>query len=334
MTWWVLLAVLVLLALAVELRLRAVSFWYAEPNLWHDLLTQRKVRQMQRLGHADTVFVGASTVHYGIDPEVVDKVVGGGHVSYNAAVNRGLPILVSRWLDDVVLDTLRPRTVVLGLCLAELNPTEVYGRNRLKDDVASPVFRMSSAQRRLRRLEALAILRYLPRLRSEPRKLVAALLARRGPWARLRSDWRIEGHLAEGGVGTEVQGRQYWNGPKLMEVIKADVLSDFAVGGFQHEAITEISRRCGERGATLVLMETPVVEEALVPLLDSPDLVGTARRSLAVLAETLDAPLVDLTTVLPGTEFFADFLHVNGAGRARLSTAAAEGLRPHLPETP
>ncbi|MCU1595719.1 MAG: hypothetical protein JWO12_3111 [Frankiales bacterium] len=323
-------AVVALLLVLLELRLRSASLWLAETPYWHDLLTERKVRQMRRLGHVDTVFVGASTVHFGIDPLVVDATVGGSHVSYNAALNRCLPIMVERWLSDVVLDALTPRTVVLGMCHIELNDNEVFGANRLQDYLGSRTFRMRPLDRVLRACSGAELVRYLPRFLHEPRRAAAALFRRKGPLVRLRADTRIEGQLGERGIGTEVQGRSYRNGPKLLEVLARDVCCDFSTGAYQFEAISRIRATCEARGVQLVLLATPCVEHDVASLITSGVTFDDLRRCFGRIAERESIPLLDLTQSVTDVEYFADLVHVNGAGRVALSEHVGRALSPYL----
>lgn len=89
------------------------------PRTWHSVEADVKVAQMDRLGRADVVLVGASVVNGGAVPSVIgarlDRTV------YNAGLSAGFVPITALWAEEVVLPRLRPDLLVLGLISFDVN---------------------------------------------------------------------------------------------------------------------------------------------------------------------------------------------------------------------
>ena len=313
----------------LELWMRGASTKLVEPLVAHDLLTQRKLDQMAALaasGSLDTVFVGPSTVFFGIDPAVVDEAVGAGHRSYNAALNRGLPVLNEVWVREVVLPLLRPRLLVLGLSAVDFNDNETFGPTRLHD------YRQAQLDREPLRLKMhrwgrhLLLLRYLPFFAS-PRRLLGALRILVSSRPVLRYTAAVTGLVDERGTGCECAARSYRNGPGLLEKLRTEVFVDYADRGRQREVNRQIIAEAHARGVRVAVVVMPFYREALTELMPvtGRDLAAVDDRT-AELARAEGAAFAH-PDVVRGPEHFADVVHLNGIGRALFSAALAHVVR-------
>ena len=72
-------------------------------------------------GRAEVVFAGTSMMRDAALPAEMSICRGPGSTCYNASLSAGVPTVMEHWLLDVVVPTLRPRVVVLGLSSLDFN---------------------------------------------------------------------------------------------------------------------------------------------------------------------------------------------------------------------
>jgi hypothetical protein len=329
-TTWVIVLLLGVLLVALELLARGGSVRVAEPSWGHDLITPRKVDQLRALGRGGvtTLFIGASPAFFGVDPDVVDAHVGAGHTSYNGAVHRGVPPVTERWLRDWALPIVRPQRVVLCISGLEMNDNDRFGPMRLADYERALRSRSKTIRRRLSRLTRhLVVLRYLELLaRRHGLASLRRLLS--PPRPRFHYTAEFQGLLGPRGQGTEMEGRSYWNGPKLVATLARDVVSDFAACGQQMAVIRRMAEATRASGAEFRVALCPVYEPD-VGLLDSAEAVAYQRcvaRDFARLGESENIEVVDLRDSVLDQSGFADLAHMNAEGRRLFSVALGEWL--------
>lgn len=325
MTIVMVLLLLVVLGLAVEWVARAVAHVKTEPLRWHDLFTQRKQDQMRRLDRCDLVVAGSSKMLYGVDPNVLAERTG--LCAYNASIYRGVPLVTETWLRDVVLDALRPRYVVVGISPTEVNDNSPL-TTRLAEYRAAKVFHAS----RPRRLHwwlgrwSYAI-RYVWLLRR-PRTLLALVrevLRRRDVWS-----WRvpveIPGELGPNGQSLKFLDREYGHGPRMLALITEQV-TNFSNGGEQVGAYHRLPALCAEHGARLVLAAMPAARQLIEDTFEGGRAAWDAEWSrLREMVAGLGVPLVDVADGFEDHRWYADMVHLNGAGQAEFSRRLGDAL--------
>ena len=319
--------------LAGEAVLRAVAHVEQEPLWWHDLFTQRKEAQMRRLrrsGPMDVVFIGSSKMLYGLDPDVVSERLG--LRCYNASIYRGVPTVTEAWLEDRVLEILEPRVVVVGMSPTEVNDNSPLA-TRLEEYRAAPVFTAGPARKALFAAADRSAIARFSRMVKQPRRLAAAV----GRAARDRSAWRwampteIEGALGPSGQGLNLQDRSYGHGPRMYELIRSQAGVNYDNGGIQSGAYPRIVAGNARAGARTLFAAMPAAQEFLDDMFDG-GRAAWAREweKLRALAAELDIPVVDVADGFEDHDWYADMVHLNGAGRREFSRRLAEALEPHL----
>jgi hypothetical protein len=306
-------------ALSTEAALRVAESRLAPVLPWHDHLTSGKWRQLRvlrREAPVDVVLAGSSQMLTALDPTVVAP---DGTRCYNAALYRGVPELMTEWLADVVLPATRPRLVVWGISILDLNDHGRFHREVCERFAASPARRLGPFALEAR--ERSAIVRRASSLRH-PRALLRSLRETPGP-----SEDRIEGLLGAMGKGLEyVAFDTYQLSDHKAAFIRDEIVNDFAIGGRQVDALRRGAAIVQGTGARLVLLEMPSTSEFhdMYPRRSAD--VDDARDLLRRTADELGVPFV-ATKDVPH-DWFADCVHLNGRGMA----AWSEELRPLVAE--
>jgi hypothetical protein len=317
---------LLVLALLAELVARAIAHLHPEPLRWHDLFTQRKQDQMERLGQCDLVVAGSSKMLYGVDPNVLASVTG--LKAYNASIYRGVPLVTEAWLNDVVLATLRPKYVVVGISPTEVNDNSPL-TTRLDEYRAAPVFHASPARRRWWAVgKRCYALRYVSLL-AQPRLLARLLkkaLARRDVW-RWSVPSELPGELGPNGQSLKFLDRSYGHGPKMYELIRQQAGINFSNGGEQSSAFGRLKPVVESYGARFVVAAMPAAREMIEEMFEGGRAAWDAEWArLRSMLASLDIPLVDVATGLEDHELYADMVHLNGAGQAEFSRRLGHAL--------
>lgn len=327
----VLLAVLAV-ALLVELLFRAVGHVATEPLWWHDLLTQRKELQMRglaRRGRLDVCVIGASMMHYGVDPAALGRRLGVR--CYNAAIYRGIPIVTEAWLHDFVLPILRPRLLVVGLSAVESNDNTPL-LSRYAEYRAARVFSRSP----LRRLQiALArrsyAVRFAPAAKM-PRRLLGYLaLALRTP-----SAWRwhvplaVPGKFGDLGEATDMLDRSFKVTPRMGELARQQVGEGYQSMGEQAAAWARLPELCRAYGTSLVFSVMPAPRSMFDTIFDGGyERYLREQAALEAMAASLGVPVVDVADGIDDEAYFADQLHCNRLGRDMFTARLADALVPY-----
>jgi hypothetical protein len=320
-------AALLLLLLVAEFLVRSGADYKTEPLWWHDRFTLHKELQMRRLRRrgVDVVYVGASTMLYGVDPEVIEQRTG--LRGYNASIYRGLGTVTAEWMRDIVLPMLRPSYVVIDASPILLNDNSPLV-GRLQEYRDALVFRRSRLRRAHRWLSQRSWLAlYLPWARA-PRRLLAVMAvgARPSRW-RWRVPLEVPRVLGPRGQGEDFADRSYAVKPRMRELVLGQVGEGFHNGGVMVQGYTDLVAHCRAQGAIVVFAQIPMPDAMIDELFDG----GRAafdRLQLDVdaMIESTGAAKVDVTEGLSGIEWFGDPVHLNGRGRAELSNRLAEAL--------
>ena len=282
-----LVAAAVAVARAVERRLPPYAYW-------HDQLTTGKwhqIRALRREPPVDVVFAGSSQMLMAADPTRLP------FRAYNAALYRAVPTVMTEWLRDEVLPALRPRLVVWGVSILDLNDNGPFHHGIHARYTASP------ARRWLLRNSALARRR--------------GLLLRRG--AGPRTDDPTAGKPLDSLLGPMGKGMEYVHfdtyrlSDDKREFIETQIVADFAMGGAQVAALREGARLVRASGARLLLVEVPCTEEFVAMYPRQAADLADARALLRSVADELGVAFVQSGDDLP-ERWFADCVHLNGVG--------------------
>ena len=284
--------------------------------LWHDQLTTGKWLQLQALRReppVDVLLAGSSQMLFALDPTAIPG------RAYNCAIYRGIPTVMTEWLRDEVLPALRPRLVVWGVSVLDLNDNGgfhngIYARYTAGRPRRGPAFA-------LRRHVALAR-RW--RLLRTPLRLLR--LARPGPVEAGAEGKPLSRLLGPAGKGLEyVDYDSYLLSDEKRAFIETEMVNDFSMGGAQAAALREGARLVRATGASLVFLEMPFTSEFsdMYPA----GAVGAARALLASIAEEAGVPFVPTDGDALPHDWYCDCVHLNGVGmRKWTEQVVAEGV--------
>lgn len=276
---------------------------------WHDAVTTHKFAQLQTLRRSDridVIFAGTSQVLIGIDPAIATPP---GLRGYNAGLHRAVPTVTKRWLLKAVVPRARPRVVVLGASLLDLNDHGPFHREILRRFAASaPQLSPATGFSRL------AATRVAPRLRH-PKRLLREVAARSN--ADLPQT-RAVGYLRPDGFSEEFVGRGYLVSEAKQAMLTDEIAAGFASGGEQLGALEQLMRELAALGIPVLLCEMPVRPEfvALFPggRTDS-EAAAAGLREAAARAGAAHTSVADMQD----KQWFADPIHLNGDGAIELS---------------
>ncbi|NND01940.1 MAG: hypothetical protein HKN91_04065 [Acidimicrobiia bacterium] len=319
-------AIMILLVMVAEAGARSI-----EPNLkpavsWGNEDTDLKIEQIEVIaasGGVDVVFIGSSIVNVGFDPaQFIEQSAWAGS-AYNASLIGSTPQLQERWTVDVVLPSLQPKVIVVGVTSRSFN-----------DNARNPAIAYNSYMKSQGRASWVG--------EANPAERIAAALARNSALARLKPRLRQPTALAaaSGSAQPEVTitdlgnertraDDRYTFKQGYRQRIRTRALNDFEMGGIQVESLERLVAAAEDAGTTVVLVNMPVYEPDHMRL--HPNNREDFDAYLAVVAAFADAQAVGLLQP-PGTPWrrglFADTLHVNGTGTERLTRWLARVLEP------
>jgi hypothetical protein len=308
---------LVALALVLELLIRRAERALGQYPLWHDVLTTGKWHQLRRVRRGppvDVLLAGSSQMLMALDPTTV---VAPPLRCYNAAIYRGVPSVMTPWLEEVVLPAARPRWVVWGISVLDLNDNGKFHRG-IDERFGSALARRRGARPALKRRFALA--RH-PGLLLNPVRAVR-LVVQRDPTA----DSALLAVLGDMGQGMEyLDYDTYMLSDTKRGFVQEEIVNNFSMGGRQIEALERGVAAARRAGARVVLVEMPATQEFtdMYPRRDAD--VADARALLQATAERLAVPWLPASE-LP-REWFADCVHLNGRGMRAWSVEVGEALR-------
>lgn len=310
-----------------------VSVRYLEPSLpthrlWYDTLPAIRMQQMQRLRRVDVVFCGHSMMHCGVQPTTVLTAAGRPDLrGYNAGLHRGFYGVVGPFLVDAVIPTLRPRTVVLGASVFDLNDngallhdTRVRYEQALlgRQDVVGTVARSLAARSALFR-NARTLLR--------PRRLAAAVQARLTGREIVDEDVRDSRHnVGEDGEWLGYSARGFHTTDRMREHLVVGGLGDFHAGGREASRMVGWIRRIRELGPEVVLVLMPPSSQLWAELPDGGRLRSEVVARLREVARDAGVELLEPKVDLVDEEHYADLAHLNAAGMQRFSEAVGVSL--------
>lgn len=304
-----------LVGVAAEFGARLAERRLPDYPWWHDRLTTGKWHQLRSLdGPVDVLLAGSSQMLTALDPLAL---VSSPRHCYNAALYRGVPTVMAEWLELVVLPRTRPRVVVWGVSILDLNDNGTFHSGvyeRFSASAAHPARGPSRLKPRL------ALARRAPMLRR-PRALLRTM----------RMPDPHEGKplsqlLGPMGKGLEyVRFDSYRLTPQKAAFVREEITTDFAMGGRQADALRAGAAAVRRSGADLVLLEMPATDEFYEMYPRQHEDLRDARALLEAMAAELGVPFVPVQDDLP-EEWFTDCVHLNGVGMNAWTQDAAERL--------
>ena len=315
-------------------------FRYLEPalpthRLWYDTLPAVHLRKMRALGRVrggiDVLFCGASVVHCGFDPAAVLRQGDEPLTGYNAGLHRGFVEIIGPWLEWAAIPILRPKVLVVGLSIADLNDNGTLQREEPRKYRGSLLGRRDVIGTLARRLEPRSAAFRNHRMLRSPRRLASAVAHRRAGTAAADVDVRASRvSLGAWGEWTGFHGREFLTTENMYEHIAHGALGDYRAGGEQVRIIEGWITRFRELVPEVVLSSVPLSTKLpeVLPHGDA-DMDDYAEVLRGIAART-GVPLLEPTPDLVDEDDFADFVHVNEKGMAKLSASVGEQLAEHL----
>lgn len=274
------------------------------PRVWHDGVVQVKAGQMRERRRAGAtggvVFAGSSQVLEGVAPRLAAP--GLGLRAYNAGVHRGFLPLTERWLLDVVVPALQPRVVVLGLSVLDLNDNGT-AQYEVLERFESALARRRDGVARVQR----SLLERWPRLHPLVGRSLSTVV------------------LADVEVGSDGEGLEFADAFEYRlsdtkrRYVEEELLGRFTTGPRTTGSLERVVAGVRRTGAELVLVEMPVTDELVMMLPGGADDAAAARRVLRAEADRHGTRLVESLRTVTDHAWFADCVHLSGAGMCHVS---------------
>lgn len=308
------LLVTALLVLAAELAVRAAEL--PAPLEWSSVEAQVKVEDLEALGPGGvhTLFVGSSVVDVALRPDRFTASTG--ETAYNAALLGADLRSIDLWVRDVLVPTVHPQRVVLGLSCRELNGGEAAQDDIFRSFVAAPAMQ--------RRLGTDSWLDRVGRFVGEWSELVRYRSVLRLPADAAGRDRRVGVNLDLVGDGfNEAYTTRAYPAPGAVhDVLYRGDVSTYAVGEDRLAALDRTLARLADAGIEAVVLHMPTSEDWLGYL--PPGGMADCESAMAEHAATGGARFLDGGVL--GRELFADPIHVNGTGADRVTDMLVEAI--------
>jgi hypothetical protein len=310
--------------LLLELVARLVDLRLPQHLHWHDPLTTGKWHQLRRLRRqdpVDVVLAGSSQMLMSVDPLAFPT------RCYNAALYRGVPTVMTQWLRDVALPSSRPRLVVWGLSILDLNDAGQFHLDVTSRFDAAPA-RRTGLHRLLPWLRLHVAMARRASLLVQPMRLARTL---RHPDPKAKPLSALLGPMGRGDEYAHFD--TYRLSDRVRDFIDEMIVPGLTMGGAQIDALRAGADAVLRSGASLVLIEMPCGQEFLDRYPKPAENVAEARELLARTATALGVPWVPLDYSDLPLDWFADPIHLNRTGMTGFTafvvrTLAERGLLP------
>lgn len=278
----------------------------------------------------DLVFVGASMVDSGIDPQLVNANTDWVDTSYNAG---GIPIRnLNAWTNNIVVPLANPSAIVVAIHPLELGivrDEDMRTYQQVTDTVATTL--MKIRPRGLERVEVeaskyLFLVRERGRLQDIPALTdsIVNLLHQRRPERQTSSD----GDDWEALVSPLGTNLRYSEAPSaaLRDAAMASRLEHIFDLGIDMALIDKVMGEFGRSKIQVILLIPPIDIGTLSLDGLSPERFDEAAEVLRKAAERSGIPIIDLAGASYDSLLFHDKLHLAEAGRVRMSLEVASAL--------
>jgi hypothetical protein len=320
-------AALVVVVLA-ELVVRAGASHLPEPQVWNAPEAQVKYDQMKLLNRAHqtggVVLLGTSLMDVGVDPGLFATQLGRRVPVYDASLAGGTLESVRWWYTHVVVPLLHPKTVIFGFTSRELNPNDPDGLKLEAQFFASPaVHHLAGTESVMEGLEwAGDDVSYLFRYRK--------LLRRPSETLHHRTTLDIQRPvISAGGQATSFVASTYNRSPLIPAFFRKTVTYRFAVGLSRVAAVLATLHDIRVSGASVLLVDMPITSDYIA--LHPNGWADWATYERAVTSIVSQTGVAEMPAQLWTPAYFADPIHLNGAGAKRLTALLAARIRGTLP---
>ena len=310
-------AIVVAVLIVVELVARVLASGLPDPD-WNFAQTDRKVADMEALAAAgktvDVVLLGNSSVNGAFVTDELERLSGIDAI-FNAGLDGSSMRQTEDWALNVVVPLLAPETVVIGLTSRDLNDAsssnaEVFNNYLNSRGRARFLGEETNGQRMQRALSNVSALVQISPFVRDP----ASLITQYNPAGPATGEFVLP-------------GEDY--APRAIDITRTRerALNDFALGGIELEALTNLVQSLESQGIDVIVMEMPYVAEDYLDLHPNGEADYQAYRQLVEgFTTTQGLPYIDLTDYPWTTAEFYDFLHVNSAGIAVVQQLVADAL--------
>ena len=289
---------MILVLAAAEGGLRAIGDRLPVRTDWPTIETGIKYELLRQLPSADVVFLGSSITEAAIDPREFVHASGVGS-AFNAGLPFSSPYSNEWWLNEVVLENVEPKLVVIGVTAWS------GGQHADRDPL-------------------LAALRVTPGSRDDPHDSPLALFRQTGllsEWDRRMADERVKAHLTELGHQTGYYERSIDDAtPFGLPTGPAEMPNDEAA------AVGRMIDTLNERGIDAMVLIEPGRSPGDNGTLDYERYVSSVLRH----EDDWGVPVVDSFHRAWDSSFFADLAHFNRLGTESFTAYMAQtiiGLR-------
>ena len=297
--------------LVVELAVRVFAGSLPEPQRWSTPETQYKVDQLAQRGHVDIAVVGSSVVDVSLDPSVL-----GDHV-YNAALGAATMRMIAAFADHVVVPSLSPDTVVVGISSRELNANAPQAGTIEADFFDAPGARQAFGTE--------GVLDRLDRVLSDVSYTVRYRSVLRSPRNFFDPEPAWDGTVtADDGFYLGFLDERYHGEASVLRRMRDGALHDFSIGEDQLGTLRQLLTGLVSQGRRVLLVATPVTADYVASYPHGAQDHELFLTTVETLADEVGVEFV--SAGVWGDEFMADPLHANGAGAARLSSLVAGAL--------
>lgn len=322
--WRRVVAVMVAVLLAAEIAARIIEPLIPATKGWPTPQMAAKVDQMTELASSSTdvniVFLGSSSMDQDVNPMVFNSKAD-GLVAYNASLNGLSMRSLELWTLEIVVPTLDPEIVVLGLTTRELNdggPRQKELFDQLAASRGLRDFETQSPSDPVSRAEDLSgLLRIRDALRTPYTTSLRILGINRGEVVSL-----------PGAFGQRIpEDRDYlYNfSDKWREEWTTQDMRDFAMGGIERETLERLVAELRSQGRQVVIIPLPVSSDYVSV---QPGGTTTLSDFQALLSGVAMSPGVVMIepTIQFNSQDFRDPAHLGPVAAEEFATALAREL--------
>ena len=320
-------AALVFIALA-ELAVRAGASRLPEPQTWDAPEAQVKYDQMAHLSRAHQtggiVLLGTSLMDVGVDSALFAAQTGQRLPVYDASLAGGTLETVRWWYAHVVVPLLHPKVVIFGYTSRELNPNDPDAAKLSTRFFQSPaVHHLAGTETLMERLERVGDrVSYLFRYRR--------LLRQPSETLHHRTALDIQRPvISAGGQATSFVTFGYNRSPLIPAFFRQTVTYRFAVGPSQVATALGALSDIRASGAGALLVDMPITSDYIG--LHPNGWADWARYEQAMNSIVTRSRVPEVPAQLWTPAYFADPIHLNGAGARRLTAILVARVRGMLP---
>ena len=318
--------VMLVVLLLAELTVRVEASRLAPPQTWLTPEAQVKVDQMHAIRRAGktggVVFLSSSVLDVGVDPGVFASRSGTPLPVYNGSLSGANMDELRWWADRVVVPLLRPRLVVVGLSSREFNANDPQAQRLAAQFFDAPSVRQIDGRETIsQRLERYAgDISYLFRYRKSLRR----------PSQVLHRDATIQlqQRYFSSPLGQEMVLSQQKFRRDLDAEFAATFTNNFEVSPSKVRVFTGLLDDLRRSGAMVVVVDAPVTQEYVN--VHPRKQVDYAAYRQAIKDSAASAGLRTLSFPVWDPAWFADPVHLNERGAARLAWRLSIALQPEL----